>query len=95
MTQDDNKLQSAAQVLHCILQAAEHLRSKAVTRYTDDKQIVWSLVENKLDWYTGVGTAEHDGKWSLFGMPVLPDTRPKSRGSTGMICCITPLSSFK
>jgi hypothetical protein len=67
MTQDDNKLQSAAQVLHCILQAAEHLRSKAVTRYTDDKQIVWSLVENKLDWYTGVGTAEHDGKWTLFG----------------------------
>ena len=66
MSQHNNKLQSTTQVLHCIFQAAEHLRSEAVTCDADHKEIIWPLVENELDRYTGIRTAEYGGKWTLF-----------------------------
>ena len=66
MSQDNNELQSTTQVLDRIFQAAEHLRSEAVTCDADNKEIIWPLVENELDRYAGIRTAEHGGKWTLF-----------------------------
>src|SRR5262245_37407927 len=65
----DNELQGATQVIYGVFQAAEYLHAKAVTRYPDNEQIVWSLVENEFDWYAGIRTSEHCRKWTLFGRP--------------------------
>ena len=66
MSQDNDKLQRTAQMLHRIFQAAEHLRSEAIACDADNKEIIWPLVENELDRYTGIRTAQHGGKWTLF-----------------------------
>ena len=66
MSQHDDELQRAAQMLHGIFQAAKHLCSKAVTGHADNKEIVRSLIEDEFDWHTGVGAAKDGGKWTLL-----------------------------
>ena len=66
MAQDDNKLQSSAQVLHGVFQAAEHLRAETVTRHTDNEEVVWPLVENEFNRHTRIRTAEHSSERTLF-----------------------------
>ena len=65
----NNKLQGAAQVIHCVFQTAKYLQAEAVACYADNEKIVWSLVENEFDWYAGIRTPEHSGKRTLFGCP--------------------------
>ena len=67
MPEHNNKLQGATQVIYCVFQTAKYLHAKAVTCYADYEKIVWSLVENELDGYTGIRTPEHCRKWTLFG----------------------------
>ena len=65
--ENNNQLQRTTQVIHCVFQAAQHLRAQAVTCYADNEKIVWSLVENEFDGYAGVRTPEHCRERTLFG----------------------------
>src|SRR5215475_8078114 len=66
MSQHNDQLQSATQVLHRIFQATKHLCAQAVPSHSDNKKIVRPLVEDKFDWYTRIRTAEYGGERTLL-----------------------------
>ena len=77
MSQDDDELQRAAEVLHGVFQTAEHLASQTIACHANDEQIVRAFVENQFDRHAGIRAAQHDGKRALLQRPGLVRQQPE------------------
>jgi hypothetical protein len=67
VSQHDDELEAAAQVLHRVPEAAQHLRAEAVAGDANHEQVVRALVEDQLDRHARVGAAQDGGVGPLLG----------------------------
>ena len=93
VAQRNDQFEAAAQVLNRIFQASKNFAAQAVTRNADHKKIVRSLIENEFYRNAGIRAAQNSREGSLLWHRTVPAAKPKSRRSTGMICCIPPVFS--
>ena len=66
MSQNHDKLQASAQVVHGIFQTAQDLCTQTIASHANYKELVWSFVEDQLDRDAGVRTAENGCERALF-----------------------------
>src|SRR5262249_13994609 len=69
MSENDDELEAAAQVLGGILQTPEHVTTEAIAGDPDDEQIVRSLVEDQLQRDPRIRAAENGSKRTLQRCP--------------------------
>src|SRR6185437_13996622 len=66
MSQNDDELQTPAEVVHGIFQAAQDFCTQTVAGNANYKKVVWPLVEDQLDRYAGIRAAKNGGERTLF-----------------------------
>ena len=93
MSQNDDELQTPAEVVHGIFQAAQDFCTQTIAGNANYKKVVWPLVEDQLDRYAGIRQPRMAAKGRCFGSAGSSAERPRSRASTETIVCALPLSS--
>jgi hypothetical protein len=93
VSQDDDKLQTAAQVFHGIFQAAEHLGAETVPGHAHDEKVIRPFAEDKLDWHSSIRASENGRERMLRRPSRFARQETQSRGSTGTMWRIKPASS--
>src|SRR4051794_22168305 len=66
VAEDDDDLQTAAEMFDGVLQAAEHLLTEAIAGDTDYEKIVGALIEYEFDRNPRIRTAEHGREGPLL-----------------------------
>ena len=69
MAQNDDELQTSAQILHGIFQATEYVRAQTIAGHANHEEIVRSLSENEFDRYSGIRATEYGGERMLLWRP--------------------------
>ena len=67
MSQNNDELQTAAQMLYGIFQAAQDVRAQNVACHSDDEEVVRAFAENKFDGHPRIRAAENRGEGMLDG----------------------------